>query len=77
MDYAERFLKKAKQYGLIDRIMFGSDQMVWPHAIEKSINTLNGYDFLSPQDKEKIFYSNAARFMRLPDEEIAKHQSGD
>ncbi|MEQ6166412.1 MULTISPECIES: amidohydrolase family protein [unclassified Ekhidna] len=76
MDYAERFLIKAKQYGLIDQVMFGSDQMVWPHAIEKSINTLNGYDFLTLADKQKIFYSNAERFLRLS-EEVKKDQSGN
>ncbi|MFC4220181.1 amidohydrolase family protein [Flagellimonas marina] len=65
MDYAEQFLRKAKKYGLMDRIMFGSDQMVWPHAIEKSINQLNSYDFLNEEDKRKIFYDNAVRFLRL------------
>ena len=65
MDYAEQFLLKAKKYGLIDRIMFGSDQMVWPHAIEKSINQLKSYDFLSEEDKTKIFYINAVNFLNL------------
>jgi hypothetical protein len=65
MDYAEQFLRKAKKYGLIDRVMFGSDQMVWPHAIEKSINQLNSYDFLSVDDKRKIFYNNAVKFLKL------------
>ena len=65
MDYAEKFLKKAKKYGLIDRIMYGSDQMVWPHAIEKSIKQLNSYDFLTEEDKRKIFYDNAANFLNL------------
>lgn len=65
MDYAENFLRKAKKYGLIDRIMYGSDQMVWPHAIEKSIKQLNSYDFLTEEDKRKIFYGNAANFLKL------------
>lgn len=65
MDYAEAFLRKAKRYKLIDRVLYGSDQMVWPHAIEKSINTLNSYDFLTYQDKEKIFYLNAKTFLKL------------
>jgi len=65
MDYAERLLRQAKEYGLIDRIMYGSDQMVWPHGIEKSIQQLDSYDFLSEADKRKIFYENAARFLRL------------
>jgi len=65
MDYAENFLRKAKQYGLLDRIMYGSDQMVWPHAIEKSIKQLDSYDFLSEKDKRKIFYDNAFKFLKL------------
>ncbi|MEO1254778.1 MAG: amidohydrolase family protein [Bacteroidota bacterium] len=62
-DYAESFLRKAKRYGLIDRVLFGSDQMVWPQAIELSIETLNAFDFLSLEDNRKIFYDNAVRFM--------------
>tara|TARA_Y100001980_G_C14556918_1_gene353795 strand:+ start:82072 stop:82947 length:876 start_codon:yes stop_codon:yes gene_type:complete len=65
MDYAEQFLKKAKKYGLLDRVMFGSDQMVWPHAIEKSILKLDGYDFLIEKEKRMIFYENASRFLEL------------
>lgn len=65
MDYAENFLRKAKQYGLLDRVMYGSDQMVWPHAIEKSIKQLDSYDFLTPKDKRRIFYQNAYEFLKL------------
>lgn len=63
--YIKEFLKNAKEAGYLDRIMFGSDQMVWPYAIEKSIYFLNGLDFLSEKDKENIFYHNAAKFLRL------------
>lgn len=66
-DYAEQFLRKAKKYGLLDRVMFGSDQMVWPHAIEKSIKQLDSYDFLTEEDKRAIFYDNAKRFLKLED----------
>lgn len=65
MDYAGRFLRKAKEYDLLDRVMYGSDQMVWPHAIEKSIKQLNSYEFLTEKDKRKIFYENAVRFLSL------------
>jgi predicted TIM-barrel fold metal-dependent hydrolase len=68
MDYAENFLIKAKQYGLLERVMYGSDQMVWPHAIEKSINQLDSYSFLTEEDKRKIFYENAVRFLKLENE---------
>ena len=64
-DFAEAFLRKAKRYGYIDRIMYGSDQMVWPHAIEKSIKKLDSYDFLDEEDKRNIFYNNAVKFLNL------------
>jgi predicted TIM-barrel fold metal-dependent hydrolase len=68
--YAEDFLRKAKKLGLIDRIMFGSDQMVWPQAIELSIKTLDTYDFLSEEDKRKIFYNNAVKFLKLTEKDL-------
>lgn len=71
--YGEEFLKLAKKFGLLKRVMFGSDQMVWPKAIEMSIDQLNSFDFLTPEEKRDIFYHNAARFLKLSEEEIATH----
>ncbi len=45
--------------------MFGSNQMTWPYAIEKSIVFLNSLMFLTKQDKEDILYNNAVRFLKL------------
>ena len=59
------FLRNVKQAGYLNRVMFGSDQMVWPYAIEKSIKFLNSLTFLTKQDKEDIFYNNAAKFLKL------------
>ncbi len=59
------FLKNAKEAGYLKRVMFGSDQMIWPYAIEKSIEYLNSLTFLTKQDKEDIFYNNAARFLNF------------
>ncbi len=70
IDYGEQFLRKAKKYGLIDRVMYGSDQMVWPHAIEKSIKQLDSYEFLTEEDKRKIFYHNAVRFLGLNETDL-------
>jgi len=47
------------------RIMFGSDQMVWPEAIEAAIEAVESADFLSREQKRAIFYDNAWRFFRL------------
>lgn len=59
------FLRNAKEAGYLNRVMFGSDQMIWPNAIAMSIDYLNSLDFLTLKDKEDIFYNNAARFLKL------------
>lgn len=64
-DFAVKFLKSAKEYGFLDRVMFGSDQMVWPEAITSSINFLNALDFLTIEEKQKIFYDNAKKFLDI------------
>ena len=66
-DFAVRFLKSAKEYGFLDRVMFGSDQMVWPEAITSSINFLNALDFLTKEEKDLIFYKNARTFLEIKD----------
>lgn len=63
--YATMFLKAAKESGYLHKVMFGSDQMTWPYAIEKSIEFLNSLPFLTAQDKEDIFYNNAVKFLKL------------
>jgi len=64
--YIKQFLMNVKEAGYLDRVMFGSDQMVWPYAIDKSIRFLNSLTFLTKKDKEDILYNNAARFLALP-----------
>lgn len=64
--------------GLVDagfgkRVMFGSDQMVWPGVIERAIDRIEGADFLSAEQKRDIVYNNAARLFRLSQEEIDRH----
>lgn len=59
------FLRNAKHAGYLSRVMYGTDQMLWPYAIEKSIKFLKSLTFLTKQDKEDIFYNNAAKFLNL------------
>ena len=66
-DYGTKFLKSAKEYGFLDRVMFGSDQMVWPEAISGSIDFLNAMDFLTKNEKEMILYKNAKKFLGIKD----------
>lgn len=60
--------------GFGNRIMYGSDQMVWPQVIDVAIETINSANFLTLKQKEDIFYNNAAKFLGLSKEEIAKHK---
>jgi len=68
-----RFLQGLVEAGYGQRIMFGSDQMVWPGLIEVTIGVIEEAPFLSTKQKRDIFYNNAARLLRLSDEEIARH----
>ena len=54
--------------------MFGSDQMVWPGVIERSIAVINDAPFLSAAQKRDILYNNAARFLRFSKEDMARHR---
>jgi len=60
-----RYLKVIVEAGFGERVMFGSDQMVWPQAIEAAIATIERAPFLSKKQKRDILYDNAARFLRL------------
>jgi predicted TIM-barrel fold metal-dependent hydrolase len=51
--------------GFGDRLMFGSDQMLWPEAIGLAIDGVDSAAFLSDAQKRAIFHDNAARFLRL------------
>lgn len=68
-----RFLQAIVDAGFTSRVMFGSDQMVWPGTIERAIAAIDEAPFLTRQQKRDIFYNNAARFLRLSDADIAKH----
>lgn len=71
-----RFLQGIVEAGYANRVMFGSDQMVWPEAIERSLTVIEEAPFLSEAQKRDILYNNAARFLRLPEEEIRRHHGG-
>jgi hypothetical protein len=67
------YLKELIGHGFGKRIMFGSDQMTWPEAIGMAVEAIEKADFLSAEQKRDILYNNAARFLRLSPEQIAKH----
>ncbi len=61
------YLRRLVEAGYGKRIMFGSDQMVWPEAIGMAVEAINAAEFLTAEQKADIFYNNAARFLHLPD----------
>ena len=67
------FLKEVVEAGYGDRILFGSDQMIWPGIISPSVQAIRDAPFLSDAQKRDIFYNNAARFLRLTPHQIAIH----
>ncbi len=66
------YLRRLVQAGFGKRVLFGSDQMVWPEALEIAIQSIEKANFLSPEEKRDILYNNAARFLRLSPEEIRR-----
>jgi predicted TIM-barrel fold metal-dependent hydrolase len=69
------WLQELVEAGYGDRIMFGSDQMIWPGIIEPSIEAIEQAPFLTQAQKRDIFYNNAARFLRLSKDEIKRHHA--
>jgi predicted TIM-barrel fold metal-dependent hydrolase len=66
-----RYLQRIVEAGFTRRVMFGSDQMNWPGVIEPAIAAIETAPFLSNDQKRAILFENAARFLRLTQEEIA------
>lgn len=59
------YLQAFVDAGFEDRILFGSDQMVWPDVIEVSIERVRSAPALTDRQKRKFLYENAARFLRV------------
>jgi len=67
-DYIGRLVKGAYLgFGLplVKRVMFGSDQMMWPETIDWAVERIEQAPFLSEEQKRDVFYNNAKRFLRL------------
>jgi predicted TIM-barrel fold metal-dependent hydrolase len=70
-----RYLGALIDAGFGKRIMFGSDQMVWPETMERGIAVIKEAPFLSEAQKRDILYNNAARFLKLDEATIARHHA--
>jgi predicted TIM-barrel fold metal-dependent hydrolase len=64
-------LRQIVDAGLAKRLMFGTDQMYWPGAVDEAIRSIESAPFLDASQKRDILYDNAARFLRLTEAEIA------
>lgn len=68
-----QYLKGLVDAGFAKRIMFGTDQMIWPEAIKTAIESIESASFLTEEQKRDILFNNAATFLGLSKEEIAMH----
>jgi len=59
------YIQRIVEAGFEDRVMFGTDQMIWPKLMAASIGVIEGATYLTPAQKRDILYNNAARFLRL------------
>jgi predicted TIM-barrel fold metal-dependent hydrolase len=64
-------LRQIVDAGFAKRIMYGTDQMYWPGAVDEAIRSIESAPFLDAAQKRDILYDNAARFLRLTEAEIA------
>ncbi len=66
------YLKRPVDAGYGRRVMFGSDQMVWPQALPAAVAAIRAAPFLTSEQKRDILHDNAARFLRLAPEAPAR-----
>jgi uncharacterized protein len=69
------YLRALMRAGLGKRLMFGSDQMVWPEGIGLAIEGIESASFLTEEQKRDIFYNNAVRFLRLDEKKLGQSSS--
>ena len=60
-----QYVRRLTQAGFGKRILFGSDQMVWPETIERSVKIIREDPYLNAEQKRDMLYNNAVRFLRL------------
>lgn len=65
-----RYIERLVDAGFEDRVMFGTDQLVWPKLMAYSISIIQNADYLTSEQKRDILYNNAARFLRLDTKKV-------
>ena len=61
----KRLLREAVETGGSDRILFGSDAPLWPQYMTTAVDSIRNADFLTPEDKRKILWDNAAALLKV------------
>lgn len=59
------YLRRLVDAGFSSRIMFGSDNMMWPESFGAAVGRITSAPFLSAAQKKEILCGNAATFLRL------------
>ncbi|MBG9377981.1 amidohydrolase family protein [Panacibacter sp. DH6] len=59
------YIRRLVQAGFGERILYGTDLMVWPKLLETSIGVIENANYLSFDQKRDILFNNAVRFFRL------------
>lgn len=73
LDWAEprpmmdHYLEQLMNYGFGKRILFGSDQMVWPEGTAQAIERFRTAPYLSARQRRDIFFNNAVRLFGWKD----------
>lgn len=65
------YLSALVRAGYGKRLMFGTDGP--PSLVGQAVERIESASFLTDERKRDIFYNNAARFLRLTEEEISAH----
>lgn len=60
-----RYIERLVDGGFEDRVMFGTDQLLWPKLMAYSIGIIQNADYLTAQQKRDILYKNAVLFLRI------------
>jgi len=60
----ERLLVEAVDVAGSERVLFGSDQMVWPQMIPKAVRSIAGSLSLTHQEKSRVLKENAIRLLK-------------
>ena len=72
---AAAYLERLVDAGFETRILFGSNQMVWPDAIPAAIDAIQS-SFVTAQQERDILFNNAARSLRLDRATIQRVEAG-